>query len=140
VSRSVGMTGLRIGISVQRSGLKRFISALLLISVAMRSPQVAEAGSDPGVRLVSDITIPDDNTGDVPISVDLYVPDEHSTIASAGGSRGLPCVILAPGAAGPKELFSGAGTGLARAGFAVVVISQLRNASESFELVRADAI
>ena len=81
------------------------------------------------VATIKDITLPDDEADDVPMSADLYFPgtsQEHQAQHSDQASP-LPLVIVLPGLVGPKELFSGTATHLAHAGYAVMPVSQPRD-------------
>lgn len=85
------------------------------------------------VRILSDIVLAPDGSesgDDPPVVMDLFYPhagrQKHATSPSPG-HVGLPFVILMPGAAGPKDLFTMASTKLAHAGYAVAVASQLQD-------------
>lgn len=91
-----------------------------------------------GVNVVRDITLPADASGDcTPTIIDLYFPssgsteDVHGHRRSSAATGGLPLIVVVPGGSGPKELFSMASSSLARAGYAVVVVSQQRDISET---------
>jgi dienelactone hydrolase len=72
------------------------------------------------VERINDISLPDDGTGDVPMTADLYYKRNFSKAATA------PLVIVLPGFGGVKSLFTNAGHYLANAGYATMVVEQLR--------------
>jgi dienelactone hydrolase len=84
------------------------------------------SGGGGAVRRIADISLPDDGTGDVPMTADLY-------LASAATSRRphqrAPLALVLPGFGGVKELFTGAAENLAHFGYAALVVQQLRNVS-----------
>ena len=82
------------------------------------------SGRSSAVKTINNINLPGDSSGDVPITADLYYP--------RSSQRAAPLVIVMPGAFGVKSLFTNAGHDLAGAGFAALVIEQLRPVLDPF--------
>jgi dienelactone hydrolase len=78
--------------------------------------------SSASVHRLLGIVLPEDGDHeDSPCTADLYLA------TAASSERAQPVVVVLPGFAGPKEAFSMLATALAEAGYATMVVSQLRS-------------
>jgi hypothetical protein len=75
------------------------------------------------VKRIRDVVLPDDGLGDVPVTADLvYAPRSRNS-----KKQPMPLIIVAPGAASNKDFYRCYSGMVARRGYAVLVVQQLRS-------------